>query len=103
MNENLKIVLQWFRKICMNKYSLTCLIAGVYLTFFDSNSIIDYYTLCMEEQKINREISHYEKLSRDSKEQMAQLKTDRDSLEKFAREQFLMKRANEDIFLVNEE
>ncbi len=103
MNGKIKIVFQWIRKICMNKYLLTCLIAVIYLTFFDSNTIIDYYTLCREEKKIKREISHYEKLSRDSREQMSQLKTDKDSLEKFAREQFLMKRTNEDIFLLNEE
>ena len=37
------------------------------------------------------------------KNRIHELKTNRDNLEKFAREQYLMKKKNEDIFIIIEE
>ena len=74
----------------------------VHFLFFDSHTILDYYELYMKKCSIEKEISYYSNLSRDSKEKINQLESDMSSLEKFAREQFLMKRPDEDIFLFEE-
>ena len=52
----------------------------------------------MEKDKIY----YYEKIKIDSRK-LEELRTDRENLEKFAREQYLMKRENEDIFIVKDE
>ena len=52
----------------------------------------------MEKDKIY----YYEKIKIDSRK-LEELRTDRENLEKFAREQYLMKKDNEDIFIVKDE
>lgn len=91
------------KKIVTNKYLLACTIASLWFLFFDSHTILDYYELYMKKCSIEKEISYYSNLGRDSKEKINQLESDMSSLEKFAREQFLMKRPDEDIFLFEDE
>ena len=52
----------------------------------------------MEEQKIY----YIEKISHDSA-RLNELRTDAENLEKFAREQYLMKKDNEEIFVIVDE
>ena len=47
-------------------------------------------------------IYYQEKIKIDSRK-LEELRTDRENLEKFAREQYLMKKDNEDIFIVKDE
>ncbi len=102
MKEKISIVLTAIRKIATNKYLLTCAFAAIWFLFIDDNTLISYYKLKVEEQRILREIAYYKNLSEESQKKMSQLETDQNSLEEFAREQFLMKRDDEDIFLVEE-
>jgi cell division protein FtsB len=99
MNANLKKVFSTLKKIGTNKYLLTTVIAALWFLFLDPNTIVHWYNLEMDKRKIQKEIAYYRNLSEDSQKKMEQLQTDLNSLEKFAREQFLMKRENEDIFL----
>jgi cell division protein FtsB len=51
---------------------------------------------------MEKEKKYYlEKIKSDTKK-LEELRTDRENLEKFAREQYLMKRDNEDVFIVTE-
>ncbi len=54
-------------------------------------------------QALERQIGHYQDLIDDSKNRLIELNSNQENLEKFAREQFLMKRDNEDIFIINSE
>ncbi|MFO7827473.1 MAG: septum formation initiator family protein [Bacteroidales bacterium] len=86
-----------------NKYIMTFLIFLVWLLFFDRNNLVDRV----------RELNHLSQLEKDKKyfkerididsERLEQLKTNNKNLEKFAREQYFMKKKNEDIFVVVEE
>jgi hypothetical protein len=73
-----------------NKYFITILIFGVWMLFFDNNNFIAQFRL-----------SRYY-LSEIQKDRQAcyELRTDTLTLEKFGREQYLMKRDNEDIYLI---
>lgn len=106
MNDNVKKtvdkIVHICKKIATNKYLFAITIAALWFLFFDSHTILEYYDLHLEETKIQHEISYYKRISSDSQEKMSQLKTDAQSLEKFAREQFLMKKDNEDIFIIEE-
>ncbi len=95
-------VFEIVKKIVTNKYLLACTIALLWFLFLDSHTILDYYELRLQHNSIEKEIAYYRNLSKDSQEKMTQLESDMSSLEKFAREQFLMKRSDEDIFLFEE-
>lgn len=86
-----------------NKYFYTILVFVVWMVFFDQNKLHNQQRLHesltrLEQQKLffNREIEQNKKFSE-------AMSTDTALLEKFAREKYLMKRDNEDIYLVVKE
>jgi len=86
-----------------NKYIITFLVFLILLLFFDRNNLVDrikelsYYNQLEKDKKYFKE-----RIDEDSK-RLEQLKTNNKNLEKFAREQYFMKKADEDIFVVVEE
>ncbi len=83
-----------------NKYLLTIILVGFWVLFFDRHNIIEQF---QELQKINEleETRDYyrEKIKVDSA-QLHNLKTSRENLEKFAREKYLMKKTDEEIYVI---
>ena len=75
----------------------------IFILFIDRNSLINNLQYIYKIQALEREISHYQDLIDDSKNRLIELNSDQENLEKFAREQFLMKRDNEDIFIIKSE
>ena len=92
-----------FIKIFRNKYVLTLLVFIVWLLVFDRNNLIDRgkYLRALDEMETQK-IYYIEKIRHDSA-RLYELKTDANNLEKFAREQYLMKKENEEIFVISEE
>ena len=83
-----------------NKYILSLLVFFVWILLFDQNNLIDRYILQRQIRQMEKDKLYFkERISEDST-RMNELKTDNDNLEKFAREQYLMKRENEDIFII---
>jgi len=86
-----------------NKFILTILIFIVWLLFFDRNNLIDRAKELNHLRQLEKDKKYYiERIDKDSK-RLDQLKTNNKNLEKFAREQYLMKKDNEDIFVIVEE
>ena len=86
-----------------NKFILTILIFIIWLLFFDHNNLIDRAKELRHLRQLEKDKSYYiERIDKDSK-RLKQLKTNNRNLEKFAREQYLMKKDNEDIFVIVEE
>jgi len=83
-----------------NKYFITILIFGVWMLFFDNNNFIAQFRLNKTHHELEMEKDYY--LSEIEKDRRAtyELITDTLTLEKFGREQYLMKRDNEDIYLI---
>ncbi len=86
-----------------NKYSITLLIVFVWILVFDRNNLIDRIKI-MHELNLLENVKQYylERIGEDSRK-LNELKTDRENLEKFAREEYLMKKKDEDIFIIVEE
>jgi len=83
-----------------NKYILSLTLFVLWVLFFDSNNLIDRISLIGEIRRLERNKEYFiERIHKDSA-RMQELKTDRENLEKFAREQYLMKKENEDIFVI---
>jgi len=86
-----------------NKYIITILIFIVWLIFFDNNNLVDRIKEINHLRQLEKDRKYYlERIDKDSKS-LQQLKTNNKNLEKFAREKYLMKKENEDIFVVVEE
>ncbi|MFN7014307.1 MAG: FtsB family cell division protein [Bacteroidia bacterium] len=83
-----------------NKYVLTTLGFIIWLLFFDRHDIISQIKLRRELHKLEEEKAFYVKeIEKDSKN-LNELLTNPKTLEKFAREKYLMKKDNEDIFVI---
>jgi cell division protein DivIC len=92
----LKKILRFF----INKYFLTTTAFIVWLVFFDSGSLLERNKLQEKLDELNLEKRFYlEEIKKDSI-LTRQLLNDSASLEKFARERYLMKKDKEDVYLV---
>ncbi len=86
-----------------NKYLMAVLVFLVWLLVFDNNSLIDRVRYLNTLHDMEEEKQYYlERIEEDSR-RLRELKTDRENLEKFAREQYFMKKENEDVFVIVEE
>lgn len=86
--------------IIRNKYILATATFLIWMTFLDENSFLQSFKYSNEITKLKMEIAYYKKDLERCKEQSYQLKSDRENLEKFAREQYFMKKSNEDIYKI---
>lgn len=82
-----------------NKYVLILLVFLVWMVFFDENSLLNHWELDQEIDKLEKSNEYYrEEISKDRK--VIDNLNDPDSLEKYAREEYKMKKENEEIFLI---
>jgi len=83
-----------------NKYLIAVLVFLVWLLIFDRNSLIDRMKYLRTLNDLEDEKQYYiERIDEDSR-RLNELKTDNDNLEKFAREQYFMKKEDEDVFVI---
>jgi cell division protein FtsB len=75
----------------------------MWILFFDSNSYLNQRRLNAALTKVESEKEFYISEIEKDKKTSESLKSNTDLLERFAREQFLMKRDNEDVYLIVEE
>ena len=86
--------------IILNKYLLTVVGMAVWLCFFDRNDLSTQLELRKQVQKLETERNYYLSEINNNKREVKELETDITSLEKFAREKYLMKRENEEVFVI---
>ena len=90
-------------RVLKNKYLITSLALVVWLLFFDKNDILSQVDRSKELRALEEERNYYQKEIEKSKQDMKELQTNPKNLEKFAREKYLMKKPNEDVFVIVEE
>jgi len=86
-----------------NKYVLTISLFAIWILFFDQNNMVDRLKMSGEIRQLEEDHQYYLKEIDKDSTRLHELTTDKDNLEKYAREQFLMKKENEDVFVVIEE
>ena len=69
------------------------------MLFFDANSWLIHRELNEEIDKVEGNIEYYERETRQDREQIEKLK-DSAELERFAREEYFMKRDSEEIYII---
>ena len=86
-----------------NKYVISSLTLLAWLIFFDKNDMVSQRNLSKKLNQLNDEKQYYLTEIQKTKADMQELMTNPKNLEKFAREKYLMKKDNEDIFVIVEE
>ncbi|WP_238784460.1 septum formation initiator family protein [Blattabacterium cuenoti] len=101
MNSKKKINSYLIRKILKNKYFWISLSFFIWISFFDTNSLVLHWKL---EKNINQMIlerDFYKKKIFLEEKILKKLKKDKTYLEKLAREKFYMKKDDEDLFVIS--
>jgi cell division protein DivIC len=86
----------------LNKYLVAGAAFVVFLVFFDDRDLISNFRHRQELKQLEQSTEYYQAEIAKTKQELKQLRTDAALLEKYAREKYLMKRDNEDIFLIRE-
>jgi len=86
--------------IFRNKYILTILIFLVWILLLDSNNLISRFQDMRELHRLRKDREYLQNKVEVDKKKINELKTDNHNLEKFGREQYLMKKPEEDLFIV---
>ncbi|GET30944.1 hypothetical protein SD074_31460 [Prolixibacter sp. SD074] len=89
-------------RIVANKYLLAFVVFFVWMTFLDDHNFISLFQDQQKLHKLNAEKAYYENKIESDRRKLKELQTDSRNLEKFAREQYLMKKKDEDIFIIEE-
>ncbi len=89
------------RFLGLTAYQIAFLAVLVVLLFFLSDSSVTkrirYET---EIRDLESQIEYYQKMAESDREKLDELRSNNEDLEKFARENYLMKKENEDLFIV---
>lgn len=86
-----------------HKYLLALCIFGVIIVFLDENSIIRRLSYTREEMLLREEISKYRSEYEENTKRLNELQADSSAIERIAREKYLMKKPNEDIFVFEDD
>ena len=92
----LKIILPFI----LNKYFISVLAIVVWVAFFDKNDLFSQYELAQKLKALKTEEKYYQAEIEKNKNDMIELRTNPANLEKFAREKYMMKKDNEEIFVI---
>ncbi len=86
--------------IFRNKYFLTVLVFLIWIILMDSNNLLSRIKEVRELRKLKSDKEYYTNKIEEDQSKLKELKTDNHNLEKFAREQYRMKKPDEDLFIV---
>jgi len=97
-----KLMIKRLPKAFRNFYVVTGVIFFVWILALDANNLIMRFQLSSKYNSLENEKEYYEEKIKEVEKDRDELFGDRESLEKFAREKYLMKKETEDIFIVEE-
>jgi cell division protein DivIC len=89
-------------KAFRNFYVVTSAIFFLWMLLLDSNNLINRYQLSAKLGSLEDEKEYYEEKIKEVEKDRQELFGDRESIEKFAREKYLMKKESEEIFVIEE-
>lgn len=85
-----------------NKYLISLLVFGLVILFFDKNDLFTQANRRQQLRDLEESKAHYTREIEAERKELEQLKSNPAKLEQYAREKHLMKKDNEDLFLVSE-
>ena len=82
-----------------NKYLLTGSFFLVWMFFFNEKDLLSEVKRKEKFKELQKSEQHLSEVIRQTKQELSQLKTNAQTIEKYAREKYLMKKENEDLFV----
>jgi len=79
---------------------LTFVLFVLWMLMFDQNNLNERRKNNRDYNQLLKERDYFQMKIEENGKRIMELKTNNDNLEKFAREQYLMKKDNEDIFII---
>jgi len=86
--------------IFRNFYFITGFCFLIWMVFIDSNDLISRFQMSSKLSTLQSEKEYYEEKIVEVEKDRKELMTNRELLEKFAREKYLMKKESEDVFII---
>jgi cell division protein DivIC len=83
-----------------NKYLITSALFVVFLMYISENDVFTMFERNKKLQNLQKSEQHLTKLINDTRQELNLLKTNNQTIEKYAREKYLMKKENEDLFII---
>lgn len=96
-------MLERIKYVLKNKYYLTTILFLIWMLFLDPNDIITQVRNMIHLNAINKDKAYYQEEIGKVNKDLEELSSNKKQLEKFARENYLMKKENEDIFIIVKE
>ncbi len=93
---------RWLLIHLKNKFFITGFIFVLWMLIFDNSNWISMINTSRKINQMEDEKKYYEDKIRNDKRKILELRTNKENLEKYAREQYLMKKPNEEIFIIDE-
>ncbi len=91
---------RFIRRYILNKYTVTIVLFLGWMTFFDSTSFLVINELNQEIDKYEDQLSYYKTEYEKNDAFFKKLMNNKEEKEKFARENYFMKKPNEEIFIL---
>lgn len=85
-----------------NKYVVAIAVFVAVILFFDKNDLFTQVSRTQQLHDLEESKEYYTKRIETEQKELNQLKTNAGTLEKYAREKYMMKRDNEDLFIIPE-
>lgn len=86
--------------IFRNFYFITGFTFLIWMIFIDSNDLISRFKMSAKLHSLQNEKEYYEEKIVEVEKDRKELMTNKELLEKFAREKYLMKKETEDVFII---
>ncbi|MEO6548711.1 MAG: septum formation initiator family protein [Ferruginibacter sp.] len=83
-----------------NKYFLAAALFLVWMLFFNEKDLLSEFKRKEKLMDLQKSEQHLSETIKGTKQELGQLKTNAQTIEKYAREKYLMKKDNEDLFII---
>ena len=98
----MKRLIELFSKYKVNKYWIALIVFFVLTFVVGESTLLNRFSYNKEISRLNKEVEYYTNLKEESQQKLEALQSDNESLEKLAREQYQMKKPDEDLFIIVE-
>ncbi|MCB0396723.1 MAG: septum formation initiator family protein [Flavobacteriales bacterium] len=101
--DRLRKLIDFLSPYLKNWYVVTSLVFCIWMLVFDRHNLISQVRERRKLNQLKEDQAYFTKENEANRVRMKELMSDPENLEKFAREQYLMKKDNEDVFVIVEE
>ena len=99
----LKEIYQRIPDFFKNTFVLIGTLFLIWMFFFDTNTLWSQFKIRQQLNNVKAERNFYKTQIKEVRQSLYELETNNTTQEKFAREKYYMKKANEDVFVIEEE